>query len=84
MFGLGAPEPGAKQFAVVVGLGESRAGLLVDRLDGQQDAVLKPLQGPLAAVAGIAGATELGDQQAVLVLDVAALVDDGPRRREAA
>jgi two-component system chemotaxis sensor kinase CheA len=84
VFGLGAPEPGAKQFAVVVGLGESRAGLLVDRLDGQQDAVLKPLQGPLAAVAGIAGATELGDQQAVLVLDVAALVDDGLRRREAA
>jgi two-component system chemotaxis sensor kinase CheA len=84
VFGLPAPEPGAKQFAVVVGLGESRAGLLVDRLDGQQDAVLKPLQGPLGAVAGIAGATELGDQQAVLVLDVAALVDDGLRRREAA
>jgi two-component system chemotaxis sensor kinase CheA len=84
VFDLAAPEPGARQFAVVVGLGESRAGLLVDRLDGQQDAVLKPLQGPLAAVSGIAGATELGDQQAVLVLDVAALVDDGLRRREAA
>jgi two-component system chemotaxis sensor kinase CheA len=84
VFELGPPEVGAKQFAVVVGLGESRAGLLVDRLDGQQDAVLKPLQGPLAAVAGIAGATELGDQQAVLVLDVAALVGDGLRRREAA
>jgi two-component system chemotaxis sensor kinase CheA len=84
VFGLAAPEPGARQFAVVVGLGESRAGLLVDQLDGQQDAGLKPLQGPLGAVQGIAGATELGDQQAVLVLDVAALVDEGLRRREAA
>jgi two-component system chemotaxis sensor kinase CheA len=84
VFGLGAAEPGARQFAVVVGLGESRAGLLVDRLEGQQDAVLKPLQGPLAVVQGIAGATELGDQHAVLVLDVAALVDEGLRQREAA
>jgi chemotaxis protein histidine kinase CheA len=35
-------------------------------------------------VRGVAGATELGDQSAVLVLDVSALVEDGARRREAA
>jgi two-component system chemotaxis sensor kinase CheA len=71
-------------FAVVVGLGESRVALLVDRLEGQQDTVIKPIQGPASLVRGIAGATELGDRGAVLVLDVAALVDELAQRREAA
>jgi len=77
-----APE-GAKFFAVVVGIGELRLGLLVDQLDGQQDTVIKPIQGPVAAVRGIAGATELGDRDPVLVLDVSFLVEDALRRREA-
>ena len=67
----------------MIGLGEARMGLLVDRLDGQQDTVIKPIQGPIPAVRGIAGATELGDQEPVLVLDVSALLADLGRRREA-
>ena len=39
---------------------------------------------PMENVHGIAGATELGDLGAVLVLDVAALIEDAGRRREAA
>lgn len=87
-FALGG-EPAAKQYAVVLGIGEARLGLLVDRLEGQQDVVIKPIQGPIRSVRGIAGATELGDAGAVLVLDVSALLDDarardgregGPRR----
>ena len=69
---------------VVIGLGESRMGLLVDRLDGQQDTVIKPIQGPVQNMRGISGATDLGDQDPVLVLDVSALVEDAVRRREAA
>ena len=83
-FGLPAPPAGARQAVVVVGLGDVRAGLLVDRLEGQQDAVLKPIQGPVRTVHGVAGATELGDRGTVLVVDVAALVEDAGRRREAA
>ncbi len=83
-FGLTAPAAGARQAVVVVGLGDVRAGLLVDRLEGQQDAVLKPIQGPVRTVHGIAGATELGDRGTVLVVDVAALIEDTGRRREAA
>ena len=64
--------------------GEQRVGLVVDRLHGQQDTVIKPIQGPLSSLRGIAGATDLGDQQAVLVLDASAIVDDATRRREAA
>ena len=32
---------------VVVGVGDHRIGLLVDRLDGQQDTVIKSIQGPI-------------------------------------
>ncbi len=83
-FGLPAPAEATRQAVVVVGLGDVRAGLLVERLEGQQDAVLKPIQGPVRNVRGIAGATELGDRGTVLVIDVAALVEDTGRRREAA
>jgi two-component system chemotaxis sensor kinase CheA len=83
-FGLAAPPVGARLAVVVVGLGDLRLGLLVDRLEAQQDAVIKPIQGPVRSVRGIAGATELGDQGTVLVLDVASLVEDAAKRREAA
>jgi two-component system chemotaxis sensor kinase CheA len=83
-FGLEpAPDDGL-EYVVVLGLGELRMGLVVDRLEGQQDTVIKPIQGPIQQVRGIAGATELGDQGAILVLDVSSLVEDVVRRREAA
>ncbi len=65
-----------KVFVVVVGMAQHRIGLIVDDLIGQQDIVIKPLGRALRDVAGIAGATELGGQQTVLVLDVAALVEE--------
>jgi two-component system chemotaxis sensor kinase CheA len=83
-FGISSREPDAKLFAVVVGLGESRVGLLVDRLYGQQDTVIKPIQGPVTSVRGIAGATELGDQDPVLVIDVSSVVEDVLHRRDSA
>ena len=73
-----------RQFVVVLGMGEQRLGLLVDRLEGQQDTVIKPIKGPLQQIRGIAGATELGDRGAILVIDVSAIVGDVIRRREAA
>jgi two-component system chemotaxis sensor kinase CheA len=73
-----------RQFVVVLGVGAQRLGLLVDRLEGQQDAVIKPIKGPVQQIRGIAGATELGDRGAILVIDVSTLVGDGLRRREAA
>jgi two-component system chemotaxis sensor kinase CheA len=81
-FELGISRPSEKRFAVIVGLGEQRIGLLVDRLDGQQDTVIKPIQGSVKNVRGFAGATELGDQEAVLVVDVSSLVEDALSRRE--
>lgn len=69
-----------KVYVAVLGMGDARMGLIVDRLHGQQDAVIKPIQGPVRHVHGIAGAAELGEQGAVLVLDVSAFVEDLSRR----
>ena len=82
-FDLPDPEPAEKPFVIVMGIGDQRAGLIVDALYGQQDTVIKSIQGPIETVRGIAGATDLGDQDPVLVLDVSAIVEDAGRRREA-
>ncbi|MSP62074.1 MAG: chemotaxis protein CheA [Myxococcales bacterium] len=65
-----------KSFVVVVGLAQHRVGLVIDELIGQQDIVIKSLGKSLDGIPGIAGATELGGQQTVLVLDVATLVEE--------
>jgi two-component system chemotaxis sensor kinase CheA len=59
---------------VVVGVAQYRVGLAVERLGGQQDVVVKPLGAPLTRLKGIMGATNLGNDRPVLVLDVAGLV----------
>jgi two-component system chemotaxis sensor kinase CheA len=65
-----------QHYVVVVGLAQHRLGLAVDALLGQQDVVTKPLSPRLRDVPGLAGATDLGDRRAVLVLDVPALVSE--------
>ncbi|MCB0218476.1 MAG: chemotaxis protein CheA [Chrysiogenetes bacterium] len=64
----------AYYYVIIVGLAEKRLGLLVDRLVGQQDIVIKPVGDLLEDTPGIAGATELGGQQTVLVLDVGEII----------
>jgi two-component system chemotaxis sensor kinase CheA len=50
-----------------------QAGLVVDRIHGQREVVVRALGDPLIQSPGIAGATELGDGRPVLILDGAAL-----------
>jgi two-component system chemotaxis sensor kinase CheA len=59
--------------AIVVGVGLAAVGLLVDRIAGQREIVVKTITDPLIRVDGVTGATELGDGRLVLILDVAAL-----------
>ena len=71
--------------AIVVGTGRAAIGLLVDRIAGQQEIVVKAVTDPLIKVTGVSGATELGDGRLVLILDVAALsrtLRDRPPRLE--
>jgi two-component system chemotaxis sensor kinase CheA len=75
LFGASA-SPGDEAYAVIVGRGDKRLGLAVDRLRGQQDVVIKALDPAVSeAAVGIAGATILGDGRVMLILDVAALFE---------
>jgi two-component system chemotaxis sensor kinase CheA len=78
LFSLPDP-PRERLFVVVAGLAQERVALAVDELLGQQDIVLKPLGRRMGEVPGIAGATELGNRQTVLVLDVGALLQEALR-----
>jgi two-component system, chemotaxis family, sensor kinase CheA len=68
-----APTP-PRQYAVILGRGEKRVGLVVDRLKGQQEVVIKALDATVSGTA-LAGATIMGDGRVVLILDVAALFE---------
>jgi len=82
LFGRSA-KGGDSAYAVIVGRGDKRLGLSVDRLRGQQDVVIKALDAVVSnAHVGIAGATILGDGRVVLILDVASLFE-GRRGRAA-
>lgn len=75
-FGFSQQDGHEKQFVVVVLHGNRRLGFTVDKLRGQQDIVIKSLGSSLRGIRGVAGATDLGDQRLVLVLDAPALLDD--------
>jgi two-component system chemotaxis sensor kinase CheA len=59
---------------VVVERGRQQVGLIVDEIMGKEEIVLKPLEGILAQIEGLAGVTIRGAGSVVLVLDVADLV----------
>jgi len=69
LFGLPSlAPPGPRPFAVLEVDGITFA-LSVDRLVGQEEAVLKPLFSPLDRIRGLAGTTVLGNGRPLLVLD---------------
>ena len=64
----------ARENAVVVRFAGQRAGIVVDRLMGEFQTVIKPLGGLFAHLKGIGGSTILGSGEVALILDVQALV----------
>jgi two-component system chemotaxis sensor kinase CheA len=74
-FGLPAGETD-RSFAVVVGFGERKVGLLVDELFGQHEIVIKSLSDYLKKLRGFAGAAEIGKHEVILVLDIESLIDE--------
>ncbi len=59
---------------VVLDAEAGRVALEIDRLLGQEEAVLKPLSRPLDQVTGLAGVTILGSGRPVFILDVPRLL----------
>jgi two-component system chemotaxis sensor kinase CheA len=62
-------------YVVVVALAEKKFGLVVDRLVGQEEIVIKSLGEYLGGNLGIAGATIMGDGRVRLILDVAGVME---------
>src|SRR6266487_564722 len=65
------------RYAVVAGSEGRRVGFLVDGFVGRQELVVKPVGRWLRNLPGVAGAADLGDATAVLVLDLEAFVEGG-------
>jgi two-component system chemotaxis sensor kinase CheA len=75
-----------RMFIVVVALGERRFGLVVDRLIGEEELVIKALDDHLVATDLVSGASILGDGTVVLILNLATVVNRlgrAPRLMEA-
>jgi two-component system chemotaxis sensor kinase CheA len=76
LFGLDAAPDAGRRYAVVIGRGDKRVAMVVDRLRGQQEVVIKGLDASISGAAtGLAGATIMGDGRVVLILDVATLFE---------
>jgi two-component system chemotaxis sensor kinase CheA len=81
---LGSPpaefNPGKRIFLVVIALGERRYGLIVDTLVGEEELVIKPLDGQVIASELVSGASILGDGTVVLMLNLVAVVEHYSRQ----
>ncbi|AJC88273.1 hybrid sensor histidine kinase/response regulator [Campylobacter insulaenigrae] len=62
-------------YVVVIGVAESKLGIMVDTLVGQEEIVIKSMGEYLQNIQGIAGATIRGDGRVTLIIDVAAMMD---------
>ena len=69
-----SPRPGSRRSLILVRDGGSRVGLIVDRLHGEHQTVIKPLGQVFQHIRGLAGSTILGSGEVALILDVPALL----------
>jgi two-component system chemotaxis sensor kinase CheA len=67
-------QPARRENVVVVRYGEHKAGLVVDRLMGEFQTVIKPLGKVFNLIQGIGGFTILGSGEVALILDVPGLM----------
>lgn len=77
---LGVPgHAPARENIVVVRHGGQKFGLVVDRLLGEAQTVIKPLAKMFAGVRAISGSSILGSGDVALILDVPALIEEAKR-----
>jgi two-component system chemotaxis sensor kinase CheA len=69
------PSRTGKRFVIVISASDRPCGLVVDRLVGEEELVIKALDDPLVATDLVSGASILGDGTVVLVLNVSAVLN---------
>lgn len=75
------PANGRKPSIVLVNWGKHRVGLVVDKIIGQQEIVVKSLSPLIGQVSGLSGATILGDGRIALIVDIPGLINAALRAR---
>ena len=70
----GETRESGRVYVVVIGLAETRVGIVADSLLGQKEVVIKSLGGYLGNVEGIAGSTILGDGTVKMIIDIGELI----------
>ncbi len=68
-------ESSEQTYVVVIGVAESKLGIIVDALVGQEEIVIKSMGDYLQNIQGIAGATIRGDGRVTLIIDVGSMMD---------
>jgi len=71
----------SRSFVVVIAVGDRKFGLVVDKLIGEEELVIKALDDHLVATDLVSGASILGDGTVVLILNVNAVVERLGRTR---
>ena len=68
---------GGMAHVVIVSVGTKYVGLLVDKLVGREEVVIKPLGALLHGTTGLAGATITGNGNIALIIDLPSLIQSG-------
>ena len=66
---------GEQTYVVIIGVAETKLGIIVDSLVGQEEVVIKSMGDYLQNIPGIAGATIRGDGRVTLIVDVGAMME---------
>ncbi|MBN1889474.1 MAG: chemotaxis protein CheA [Thermoflexales bacterium] len=72
----------AKKAVVAVAWGKLQVGLIVDRIIGKQEIVIKPLGPVIGNTPGLAGCTIMGSGRIALIVDVPGLVNMASRTQK--
>ena len=75
LLGTGAAPNGSRRFYVVISMGNRKRGILVDRLIGHQDVVVKSLDPTLGRPEVVSGTTILGDGRVACILDALRILE---------
>ncbi len=72
---------GSRRAIVTVSWGKLNLGLVVDRIIGQQEIVVKSLSSVIGNLAGLSGCAILGDGRVALIMDIPSLVNTAAQAR---
>jgi two-component system chemotaxis sensor kinase CheA len=75
LLGTGAAPNSSRRFYIVISMGSRRRGILVDRLIGHQDIVVKSLDATVGRPEVVSGTTILGDGKVACILDAVRILD---------